>query len=79
VGNLGKASRRAKPDVRKALELHRELNPNGGSPLIVGLDQATGQLFFLSRRGSCRARDRARSDSVARMVYEAWPQLRPSA
>jgi hypothetical protein len=59
-------------DVRAILDLHRQINPGGGGPLIVGIDMATGQLFFLSRRGSCVARDRARAESEARMLGE-WP------
>lgn len=55
------------------------LNPERGLPLLVGIDAATGQLFFTSATGLCQARDRAHSDSVAAKVYEAWPQLRPSA
>jgi hypothetical protein len=65
--------------VLSVLNLHKELNPVRGTPLLVGLDQSTGQLFFCSARGSCLKRERAISESVQRQLYDAWPQLRPSA
>jgi hypothetical protein len=45
--------------IRKVLALHRTLNPGPRGDLLIGLDQGSGQLFFLSRRGSTVARDAA--------------------
>ncbi len=70
---------RAKPDLRSILALHKELNPVRGCPILVTIDASTGQLFFTAASGLCSDRDRASSESVQRMVYETWPQLRPSA
>lgn len=79
MGNTEKARRRTKSGVSQALDLHRELNPSTGAPIIVAIDQATGQLFFTAARGLSSRRGEVRASSVASMVYAAWPQLRPSA
>lgn len=78
MARAGEVSWPAKPDIRSVLDLHREMNPPGTGPLLVGLDRTTGQLFFLSRTGLCVTRDRAVRESVCRKVYDAWPQLRVS-
>jgi hypothetical protein len=79
VGNVGRASSRAKPDLRSALALHRELNPVQGLPILVAIDQSNGQLFFTAAKGSCVARDRRAAESVADRVYVEWLLSRPSA
>jgi hypothetical protein len=61
VRNPGRGSRRAKRDVLSALALHKQLNPTRGLPILVGIDQATGQLFFTAATGLSSRR----SDEVA--------------
>jgi hypothetical protein len=61
MGNPGEHRRRPKVGVDQVLALHRELNPVPGRPLLVAIDQASGQLFFCAAKGSCLARDRSAS------------------
>jgi hypothetical protein len=75
MGAPGKRSRRAKHDVRQALDLHRQLNPGARGPVIVALDAGTGQLFLTARRGLCWDRDRANEASVQAKLYEACAKL----
>jgi hypothetical protein len=63
VRNPGKVSDRTKFDLRAVLELHRELNPVAGRPILVAIDSSTGQLFFTSAKGLCVGRDRRARES----------------
>jgi hypothetical protein len=69
MGNPGKGSAPGKARILEVLALHRELNPVPGQPVIVAIDQRTGQLFLCASKGSSIARDQAarrRSDELLR-------------
>lgn len=78
MGNRERNSRLAKRGVRAMIELHKEMNPERGQPILIAIDPSTGQLFFCSSKKNLLARDQLRAANVRDMVYEAWPQLRPS-
>lgn len=70
MGTSQQIRRRASSGVDEILALHRSMNPVPGNPIIVGLDSATGQLFFCSAKGLCWKRDRLR-------LASGEPMLRP--
>jgi hypothetical protein len=76
VGHPGRASRSTKSSVDQILALHREMNPVPGMPVIVAIDQSSGQLFICAAKGTIAARLEGMVSSGERTLREEWQQHR---